>query len=350
MKKKALIFAIAGMLAAGILTGCSSIDENDVVATVGDKEITADIANFYARYTQAQYETYYSGYLGEDMWNTDAQEGETYEEFVKDSVLTELEKMIVLEEHMSDYEVSLTEAEQAVIDETAKEFDEANPLEKKEKISGSEKTVKRVLTLMAIQQKMAEKIEAEADTEVSDEEAAQKSMQYVMFSYSTTDEEGNAADLSDEEKAEVKKQAESFAEAAKTAEDFAALSAEQGQEAQTATFDAETTSPDVDLIKAADALAEGEATGVIETDGGCYVAKVTSLLDREATDAKKESIVQERQTELYNDTCDKWIEKAGVKVNKKVWKKVDFNELGVTIKQSEEEPYSDGVQTDDQAE
>lgn len=350
MKKKALIFAITGMLAAGILTGCGSIDESDVVATVGDTEITADIANFYARYTQAQYETYYAGYLGEDMWNTDAQEGETYEEFVKDSVLTELERMIVLEEHMGEYEVALTEEEQAVINESVKEFDEANPLEAKEKISGSEKAVKRVLTLMAIQQKMTEAIEAGADTEVSDEEAAQKSMQYVLFPYSTTDEEGKAKELSDDEKAEVKKQAESFAQSAQTAEDFAALATEQGQEAQTATFDKESTSPNEDLIKAADALAEGETTEVIDTDGGCYVAKVTSLLDREATDTKKESIVQERKTKLYTDTCDKWIEKAGVKVNKSVWKKIDFNELTVTIKQSEEEPYADGVQTDDQAE
>ena len=69
MKKKILILAMAGMLAVTSLTGCGSFKDDDVVATVGDKEITADIANFYARYTQAQYETYYAGYLGEDMWN-----------------------------------------------------------------------------------------------------------------------------------------------------------------------------------------------------------------------------------------------------------------------------------------
>ena len=323
MKKRVLLFAITGLLAAGVLTGCGSIDENDVVATVGEKEITADVANFFARYTQAQYETYYSGYLGDDMWNTDASKGETYEEFVKDSVLNELEKMIVLEEHMGDYDVSLTEEEKAVIEKSAKAFDEANTLESKEKISGSRKTVKRVLTLMAVQKKMAEAIEAGADTEVSDDEAAQKSMQYVLFPYKTTDDSGKSSDLSDEEKAEAKKKAGSFAESAGTADDFG---------------------------KAADALGEGEVTGVIETDSGCYVAKVTSLLDREATDSKKESIVQERKTKLYNDTCDKWIKKAGVKVNKGVWRKVDFNDLSVTIKQSSEEPYSDGAKTDDQAE
>ena len=93
MKKKILILAMAGMLAVTSLTGCGSFKDDDVVATVGDKEITADIANFYARYTQAQYETYYAGYLGEDMWNSEATEGQTYEESVKDSVLKQLETM-----------------------------------------------------------------------------------------------------------------------------------------------------------------------------------------------------------------------------------------------------------------
>ena len=216
MKKKILILAMAGMLAVTSLTGCGSFKDDDVVATVGDKEITADIANFYARYTQAQYETYYAGYLGEDMWNSEATEGQTYEESVKDSVLKQLETMILLEEHMGDYEVSLSDKEKNAIESTAKEFDEANALEDKEKISGSLKTVKRVMTLMAIQQKMTEAIQAGADTEVSDEEAAQKSMQYVLFPYTTKDEEGKSVDLSDEEKAEVKSKAENFAEAAKT--------------------------------------------------------------------------------------------------------------------------------------
>ena len=61
-----------------------------------------------------------------------------------------------------------------------------------------------------------------------------------------------------------------------------------GLTAQTATFDSESTSPDKDLIAAADALAnEGDVTDIIETENGIYIAKLTSLLDREATDSKK---------------------------------------------------------------
>ena len=57
--------------------------------------------------------------------------------------------MILLEEHMGDYEVSLSDKEKNAIESTAKEFDEANALEDKEKISGSLNTWKRVMTLMA---------------------------------------------------------------------------------------------------------------------------------------------------------------------------------------------------------
>ena len=350
MKKRILMLVLAGMLSVASLAGCSSFKEDEVVATVGDEKITADIANFYARYVQAQYETYYSAYLGENMWNSEASEGKTYEESVKDSLLKELENMLLMEEHMKEYEVVLSDEEKKVVEDAAKKFDDVNALEDKEKVSGSSDTVKRVMTLMAIQQKMQAKIQEGADTEVSDEEAAQKSMQYVMFSYQSEDEDGNSEDITDEEKKEVDKKAKEFAEAAKEAEDFEALAKEQELEAQKATFDSESVNPTVDVVKAADKLEEGEVTDVIKTDNGCYVAKVTSLLDREATDARKDTIVNDRKKELYEDVCEEWRKKADISVDKEVWKKIDFNDLKVTMREEVKEPYANDVKTDDVAE
>ena len=305
MKKRLFALALAGVLAAVTLTGCGSLKGDETVATVDDTKIDADLANFFARYTQATYETYYSAYLGEDMWNSDASDGETYEESVKSSVLKSLEDMILLEKHMEDYDVSITDEDKAMIKETTQQFLNDNSLDDKNLVSGSEKTVNRALTLMAVQQKMRTAIQAGADTEVSDEEAAQKSMDYVFISYQTKDDSGNSKDVSDDEKAQLKSQAEAIASGLKEGGDLNALAEEQGATVQTLTFDKDTTSPDEDLIKAADALGEGESTDVIETEKGCYVAKVTSLLDRTATDSKKSQIVQERQTKLYDDTVKK---------------------------------------------
>ncbi len=350
MKKRAVILLLAGLLAAGSLTGCGSLEDSDVVATVNDTDITAGVANFLARYTQAQYETYYAGYMGDDMWSGEGEDGETYQDTVKDSILESLENMYLMEQHMDEYEVSLSDEEKNAIKEAASQFDSANGLSEKEKVSGSTDNVERVLELLTIQKKVQDAIEAGADTEVSDEEAAQKSMQYVVFPFTTTDEEGNSVDLTDEEKAELKTTAESFAAGAAGAADFAAYAAQQGQTSQDATFDGETTTLPTQLVEAADALGEGETTGLVEGDNGYYVARVTSLLDREATDAKKQEIVSQRQQELLDDTIDGWREDADIEVHEKVWDKVDFTTLTVTMKQDEADPYTDEVQTDDQAE
>ena len=349
MKKRLFALALAGVLAAATLTGCGSLKGDKTVATVDDTKIDADLANFFARYTQATYETYYSAYLGEDMWNSDASDGETYEESVKSSVLKSLEDMILLEKHMEDYDVSITDEDKATIKETTQQFLDDNSLDDKNLVSGNKKTVNRALTLMAVQQKMRTAIQAGADTEVSDEEAAQKSMDYVFISYQTKDDSGNSKDVSDDEKAQLKSQAEAIASGLKEGGDLNALAEEQGATVQTLTFDKDTTSPDEDLIKAADALGEGESTDVIETEKGCYVAKVTSLLDRTATDSKKSQIVQERQTKLYDDTLKKWRKKADIKVHKSVWKKVSFQKVSVKMKTETQTPYTDQVQTDDQA-
>lgn len=350
MKKRAVVLLLAGLLAAGSLTGCGSLEDSDVVATVNDTDITAGVANFYARYTQAQYETYYAGYMGDDMWSGEGEEGETYQDTVKDSILESLENMYLMEEHMDEYEVSLSDEEKNSIKEAASQFDESNGLAEKEKVSGTTDTVERILELLTIQKKVQDAIEAGADTEVSDEEAAQKSMQYVVFPFSTTDEEGNSVDLTDEEKEALRATAESFAAGAAGAADFAAYATEQGQTSQDATFDGETSTLPAQIVEAADALDEGGTTGLVEGDNGYYVARVTSLLDREATDARKQEIISERQQDLLNETLDGWREDADIEVHERVWDKIDFTTLTVTMKQEEAEPYTDEVQTDDQVE
>ena len=115
-----------------------------------------------------------------------------------------------------------------------------------------------------------------------------------------------------------------------------------GLTAQTATFDSESTSPDKDLIAAADALTnEGDVTDIIEIENGIYIAKLTSLLDREATDSKKESIVCERKEEQYDSLLEQWKKDTKIKEEKKVWKKISFEKQGVTIKTSDTSDTSD---------
>lgn len=340
--KKAAVLAAAGALTALSVTGCSgSINTDAVVVTVGDEEITLGVANFYARMTQGQYETYYAGFMGitaKEMWTQEADGDKTYEETTKEALLVSLEDLYLISQHAGEYEVSLSEDEHKAIEEAVKKFDEANTDEAKEIVSGYRKDVQKYLELVTVSQKMADKMKEGVNEEVSDEEAAQKAMQYVYFSYTSTDDEGNSTDLSDEEKESLKGMAQTFCDAVKAGADIETAAADAGVEVQTATFDAESATPDAALVAAADALAnEGDVTDVTETEKGLYVAKLTSLLDREATDAEKQNIIEERKQEQYDSLLEQWREDTEIKVDEKVWKKVDFIDYGVTVITSEEE-------------
>ncbi len=333
--KKAAALAVTAALAVSA-AGCGSVKDSDVVVTIGGEKVTVGVANFFARYQQAEYETYYSGVMGEDMWSTEISKGKSYEETVKNHILETLENMYVLEDHMGDYKVEITEEEKKKISEAAKAFDEANGLEEKEAVSGTTENVERMLTLVTIQEKMQKAMVADVDTEVSDEEAAQKSMQYVNLSLTKTKEDGSTEQMTEEEKAEAKKKAEAFQKAVKEGADFAKTAKEKELEVKTMTFDEETTTPDEGLMTKANKLGEGEVSEVIETDSGYYVLKVTSLLDREATDAEKESIAEERKEKQYKDLCEEWKKDVKIEVNEKVWDKISFEKKGIKMKQQEE--------------
>lgn len=354
--KKAAVLTAAGVLAATAVTGCSgSINTDAVVATVGDDEITLGVANFYARMTQGQYETYYAsmmGTTGDAMWTQEAGEDQTYEESVKDGLLENLENMYLISQHAADYEVSLTEEEEDAIAEAAAQFDEDNTDEAKETVSGYRKDIEEFLRLATIQTKMDSKMREGVDEEVSDEEAAQKAMQYVFFSYTTTDDSGNTTELTDEEKESLKTDAQSLVDRVNAGEDISTVAEELGQTAYDLTFDSESTSPNEDLIAAVDAFeTEGQVTDVIEADDGLYVGRLTSLLDRDATDQKKTSIVEERRQEQYDSLLEEWRNDTDIKVDENVWDKVDFEDTGVTIITSEtEETTTDDGSTDDTSE
>lgn len=338
-KRRIAVLAAATMLASTGFTGCGKeIDNSATVITIGEDKVTMDVANFFARHQQAIAQMQYSSMFGEDFWGMSFTEGgATMEEDVKDNVLENLEHMYVLEDHMEDYNVTLTDEEKSSIEEAAKAFVEANKEEVRSKVSGSEETVSRVLELATIQEKMRRVIIADVDTNVSDEEAAQKSMQYVFFSFTKTDEEGKSSTMTDEEKAELKSKAEAFAGMAAKADDFEKLAEEQELSASTMNFDSKQTTPSEDFIKAADALKEGEVTDVIEGDNGYYVGKLTSLFDKEATETEKENIVSERQDAKYQEILKGYMDEAKIEVNKDEWKKVSFTKLDVTMKQETEE-------------
>ena len=139
LRKKAVVLATVSALAMSSLAGCSgdyTLDNNKVAVMVGDSEITLGALNFYLRYDQANIEAAYAQSLGESFWKTEISEGYTFEETEKESTISAMTQMYILEDHMSEYDVTLTEEELAKIEKAATDFVAENTEEASKLVSG----------------------------------------------------------------------------------------------------------------------------------------------------------------------------------------------------------------------
>ncbi len=182
--KKVAALALAAVMGASMLAGCASksIDEDAVVVKMKDGEVRLGVANFMARYTQYTYDSIYGSYFKDDYWSQDMSgKGKTMEEEVKSQVMDSLKTYYALAAHADDYGVKITKEDKKKIEKAAKKFISDNSKDAVTEMSATEEDVEEYLRLVTIQQRMQAKIEEDVNANVSDEEAAQRTL--VMFSF-----------------------------------------------------------------------------------------------------------------------------------------------------------------------
>lgn len=333
MKKIVALIAVA-TLSITALVGCKKqepIDDSEILMTIGDKEVELGLANFVLRFIQSSEEANIDMYVsyGYAMdWDMEIdEEGTTYEESVKKSTLEEIQKLYILETHSKDYQAVLTDEEMSKIEGVAKAFAEANTDEANEKVSSE--YAQEYLRLLTISEKMHKAIKESHMPEIKEGEADQKIMYYVQYAKTSTDPSGNTIELTDDEIAQLKKDAQAMLDGASANGSLEAYATEQGQTATKAAFSADNEELDEALVKAADELELNGFTTVIEGESAIYVAQVTSLFDQEATDAKEQEIMEERKEEYYTELVKTWTEATEIKVNDKVWDKITIKGLKI---------------------
>lgn len=324
-----------------MLTGCNSIKEDAKGATLDGEEITLGFMNFMARYQQAIYDGSYSSIFGSDFWGQDLYgNGSDMETSVKEQVLENIKMFYLLEDHMKDYKVEITEEELADIEKAAKAFMEDNTKEAIKQIGATEEYVKEMLRLNTIQKKMKDAMDKEVDTEVTEEEAKQRTFSYVKVSKtSTTDEEGNSVTYTEEEKETLKKDMKAYVSEA--AKDFDKAAEEKGYTVTPYSYGSDESSFAEAVIAEADKMEDGQVSGLLEDDENYYVIRMDSTFDKEKTEEKKEEIVDQRKTEHFQEICDGYAEGVKFEVNEKEWEKVKFDSLFTFKQEKEEEESSD---------
>ncbi len=343
LKKIAATLLAASTLASSALAGCSgTVNANASAATLDGKEISMGVANFVAQVQAVQMDSYLLSYYGEDMWDSDAgEDGMTMTESVKKSVMEQLQEYYLLDAHTSDYGIELTEDEKAAITQAASKFLSDNSEKALGVMGATQDTVEEMLRLHKVQSKMRAAIEKEIDTNVSDEECAQKTFRYVRFQKQeegasatddTTADEAGTGDQKEDALAFLEAAADGMEEAAKEKE-YTVQTCSYGE--GDLNEDDNTTSMDVSVLQAADKLKDGElASALAETDSAYYVVQMDSTDDKTAAETKKESILSQRRSDKYDEVLKGYQDACEWKVNEGEWGKVNFDEL-YTVKQPE---------------
>lgn len=324
---------VIGMTAASLLAGCGSIDKNATVATLDGTKVPLGVANFAARLEQANADDFYQAYgFGEDVWSSDLYgSGSTMEEDTKESVMESLYDMYVLNAHAAEYGVELAEEQKTAIADAAAGFVSDNTAEALEAIGADQATVEEYLTLMTIQRRMHEAIIANADIQVSDEEARTGSYSYVRVSkLSYTDETGSAVEYTEEDLPELLATVEEYAAKAKK-DGLAGPAEEYGYTVYNGTFREGDEYVDETVLPKLLAADEGAVSDVIDTEGSYYVVCVDAKTDETATEQTRQNLITERENAYYDEVLDGWKAEHTWKVKKGVWDKVSFRNLFTTI-------------------
>ena len=283
--RKAAALGLVLVMCGTSLTGCGSkketkIDGSKKLMTVNGEDVNLGVGSFFARFEQARLYQLYTMYFGmtSNIFDSvdDEESGTTYGETLKDGVLEDLKKMVVISQHAEEYGVSLTDEQKTQIDEAAQAYIDGNDEAVRDKIGATKEDVVSLMTMQTIQSLMMDPIVKDVDTEVSDEEAQQTSVTYIPVAVEEEEEAAESeaaseAEATESEAASAAEAAESEAASAVEAAESEAASVAEAAESEAASVAEEAESEAASVAEAAESeaasaaeAAESEAASVAE--------------------------------------------------------------------------------------
>lgn len=217
--KKLAAAGLAATMGVSLLAGCGSktpeIDGTKTAVTINDEAVSLGAVSFQSRYQQAYMYQLYSMYFGQtEIFDNVVDESteKTYGDQIKESVLENIEEMVLLKQHAADYDVELSDEKKAEIEKIAQAYIDENSEEVRKQIGASKEDVIYLLELQTIQDMMREPMAKDVDTEVSDEEAQQTTVTYISILKKTEEDVEADESLSDESLADASVAEESVAD------------------------------------------------------------------------------------------------------------------------------------------
>ena len=312
---------LALVMVIGVMSGCGNSggkgektsNGNKVLFSYDGTDVTLKKAWIYGKMTAAQYESYYTSYFGENFWTMDMgtdDEGNatTFEDYVKEQVVTQIKQVIVLNNKAEEVECSLTDEDKEQCAEYAKAFAEDESVKAiLAECGATEEDMQEIYEENALASKVQEYMIKDTDTNVSDDEARKTTISRVVFATTKTDDDGNTVDMTDDEKAQVLATAQAAQEELKAGKSIADIAEAQEYTNIDETFAAGESEEGEAFEKMLAGMKDGDITQEVqECDNGYVIAQLTAYTDADATAENKETIIAERQQEKFKEVYDEW--------------------------------------------
>ncbi|MBQ3601516.1 MAG: peptidyl-prolyl cis-trans isomerase [Lachnospiraceae bacterium] len=305
MSVKKVIIAIGIVL---VLVACIYVAYDQlkakVVMTVNNEEVTVNDLGYYIYQAEVEGNNMAMFYaqMGYDYWNQEDENGYTASMTLADDVIAQASKYEIIYQEAVAKGYSVTEEDKTAATEATNTL--ISGLTAKQKLTTG--LAKDEVYNTILKKTVAERYKADVITslaldydeitkDITKKDYKQYDFQYYFVSTQTTDEEGNAVDISETEKETLLKRMNELADKAKDAKDFATL-LEEGEE--TIVFNEngqmiEKDGFDEKLDSKIKKMKVDEVSKVLEGETGYYIIK---LVDNTSTESYDSAIAEAKET------------------------------------------------------
>lgn len=292
------------------------VSSDSVVMLVGNEAVRFSELQTYCYFLKCQYE----GSFGSELWDYPLGESETIGDQAKQEIVNMIVQLKIITAKAEEQNIQLTADEQdEALQHAEAMMDNAKQKDKK-KYTLSVQEISEIYQENALATKMFYIATDDADTNVSDAEARQVSLQYLQVMTNGTNRNGREIAMDETAKAEALERAKTLKKAADQEEDFLSFAQKNTDAAQAELIiGTDTDKLEQKAVETAFSMKKGETSGVIEGENGYYIIHCVEERDEEATYQRKEEIIEERQTTMFMEKYADWMKDKKVDINQNFW-------------------------------